>query len=414
MAVYDPRIAYEKSGYLYNQSAPYDGFSSAPAQGVSPWTIELAIDLAANGVGDFFTLDDATKGVLDNVTYKLAGEALVDITGWVRSLDVKRGRSRILEKFTAGSCKIVLDNRERLFDPLMTSSPFYGSIVPRKQIIVSRDGAEVFTGNVQDWDFSYDVSGDDTAMPLSVDGFALVAQSTMTFATATPGYTGARITSTLNSAGWPAGLRDIATGLGSVGADIVADNENVLAYMQKVELSEDGALFIGKSGKFTFRDSSNPVYSGASFGDDISMIDYQVTYGAEELWNKINVTYPNGTAPAGTVTVQDATSQTAYGVFEVTYETLLATSGQATTLANNLLSEYKQPKYRVDSITVFFESLTTVQQAKVLGLELADVVLVEWQRFGPAISQYCIIDGIEHQAKPLEHLITFKLSETTI
>jgi hypothetical protein len=414
VAVYDPRIAYNKSGYLYNQAAPYDGFSSAPAQGVSPWTIELAIDLAANGVGDFFTLDDATKGVLDNVTYKLAGEVLVDITGWVRSLDVKRGRSRILEKFTAGSCKIVLDNRERLFDPLMTSSPFYGSIVPRKQIIVSRDGMEVFTGNVQDWDFSFDVGGMDLAMPSSVDGFALIAQSTMSYATATPSKTGARINTVLDSAGWPTGLRDIATGLGSVGADIVADNENVLAYMQKVELSEDGALFIGKQGKFTFRDSNNPIYTGASFGTDIPMIDYQVTYGVEELWNKINVTYPNGTAPAGTVTVQDTTSQNAYGVFEVTYETLLSSSAQATTLANSLLAQYKQPKYRVDQITVFLESLTTEQQATVLGLELSDAVLVEWQRFGPAISQYCIIDGIEHQAKPLEHLITFKLSETTI
>jgi len=412
VAVYDPRVDYNQSVFQYNSPLPYNGFSAAPAQGVSPWTIELAIDLAANGVGDFFTLDDPVKGVLDNATYKLAGDVLVDITGWVRSVDVKRGRSRILEKFTAGSCKIVLDNRERLFDPLMTASPFYGSIVPRKQIIVSRDGVPVFTGNVQDWDFGYDVGGNDTASPSSTDGFALVAQSTMAAGTATSQLTGARINSVLNNAGWPVGLRDVDAGLSTLDADFVPATQNVLGYMQRVELSEDGALFIGKEGKFTFRDSSTAAYSGASFGDDIPMVDYQVVYGVEELWNKINVTHYAGTVVGGTASAQDAVSQAAYGVLEVTYDTLLSNSTQAAALANSLIAEYAQPKYRVDQIKVFVEALTTEQRGLVLSLELADVVLIDWQRFGPSITQYCVIDGIEHSAKPLEHFITFKLSST--
>ncbi|CAB5217016.1 hypothetical protein UFOVP199_30 [uncultured Caudovirales phage] len=414
MAIYDPRVAYNKSTFHYDGALPYDGFSQAPGTGESPWTVELAIDLAANGAGNFFTLDDATKGVLGNTTYKLAGDVLVDITGWVRSIDVKRGRSRVLEKFTAGSCSLVLDNRERLFDPLMTASPFYGSIVPRKQIIVSRDGLPVFTGNVQDWDFSENVSGDATAEPKSSDGFALVAQSNLPAGTATSQLTGARINAVLNQVGWATGLRDIEAGLATLDADVRANDENVLAYMQKVETSENGALFIAKNGKFTFRDSAAPSYSGVKFGDDIPMIDYQVAYGVEELWNKINVTYTSGSVVAGTVTVEDTTSQTEYGVFEVTYDTLLANSTQATTLANALLAEYSQPKYRVDQITVFMEGLTSAQRTKVLSLELADAVLIEWQRFGPAISQYCIIDGVEHSARPNDHRITFKLSETTI
>ena len=33
-------------------------------------TVEIAFDLSANGVGNWFTLDDPLKGVLDNTTYK--------------------------------------------------------------------------------------------------------------------------------------------------------------------------------------------------------------------------------------------------------------------------------------------------------------------------------------------------------
>ena len=99
--------------------------------------VQIAFDLSANGVGDYFTLDDATKGVLDNATYKLGGDVLVDVTAKVRSVQVRRGRSRQLERFTAGNANIVLDNRDRAFDPLNTASAYYGSILPGKQVIVA-------------------------------------------------------------------------------------------------------------------------------------------------------------------------------------------------------------------------------------------------------------------------------------
>jgi len=415
VVTYDPRINYNTTAHDYTSGLPYDGFSVAPGNGNSPWKIELAVDLAANGVGDFFTLDDPVKGLLDNATYLLAGEVLVDITGWVRGLTVKRGRSRTLEKFTSGSCSITLDNRERLFDPLMAASPFYGAIVPRKQIVVSKNNQPVYIGNVQDWNFSFNVNGDQTAEPASADGFAYFAQASLTPGTATSQLTGARVNTVLDSLGWPTGSRDIDTGLNTLAADIVGDNENGLSYLQKVETSEDGAMFIGKDGKFVFRDSSDPTFSGIQFGDGgIPFVDYQVAYGVEELWNKVNVVWSAGTAIGGTATVEDTLSQGKYGVFEVTYDTLLNSSGSAAALGSAIVSNYSEPKYRVDQIKVLMEGITTEQRADVLSLELADAILVEWQNFGPKISQYCIIDGIEHSADVATHSVTFTLSETTI
>jgi hypothetical protein len=415
MATYDPRIPFDSSATEYSDGTPYDGFSPAPGGGETTWTVLLAIDLSANGVGNWFTLDDATKGVLGNGTYKLAGESLVDITGWVRSLSIERGRSRVLEKFTSGSANLVLDNRERLFDPLMTSSPFYGAIVPRKQIVITKNDQPVYLGNVQDWDFSYDVSGNNTALPKAADGFAYLAQGNLAPGTATSQASGARVQSILTQAGWPTNQRSIATGLATLNADYIPPNTNTLSYLQKVELSESGSMFIAKDGNFTFKDGGSPSFSGVTFGPaGLPFVDYEVVYGVEEMKNKVNVTWTAGTAIGGTATAEDSTSQAAYGVFEVTYETVLNDSTAANAYATAQVTEYAQPKYRVDSITVVVDALTPAQELQVLALELGDAVLISWSPFGETISQYCVIDGIQHQATPATHFITYKLSQTTI
>jgi hypothetical protein len=63
---------------------------------------QIAFDLSLTTGVNFFTLDDPDKGVLDNTEYVLGGDALVDVTEYLRSVQVDRGRSRTLEKFTAG------------------------------------------------------------------------------------------------------------------------------------------------------------------------------------------------------------------------------------------------------------------------------------------------------------------------
>ena len=415
MATYDPRVPFDSSAVEYVDGTPYDGFGIAPGGDNTPWVVLLAIDLSANGIGNWFTLDDATKGVLNNATFKLAGESLVDITGWVRSISVERGRSRVLEKFTSGSANLVLDNRERLFDPLMTSSPFFGAIVPRKQIVISKNDQPVYLGNVQDWDFSYQVSGDNTAIAKAGDGFAYLAQGNLTPGTAISQLSGARVQAVLTEAGWPATQRTIESGLATLDADYIMPNTNVLAYLKKVELSESGSMFIGKNGDFTFKDGGAPSFSGVTFGPaGLPFVDYEVVYGVEEMKNKVNVTWTAGTAIGGTATAEDTSSQDAYGVFEVTYETLLTNGTAALAYATAQVAEYAQPKYRVDSITVIAEALTPAQQLQVLALELGDAVLVSWSPYGEAISQYCVIDGIQHQAVPDQHRVTYKLSQTTI
>ena len=71
-----------------------------------PTRVQIAFDLSATAGVNFFTLDDADKGVLDNTAYLLGGDVLIDVTQYVRDFNVKRGRSTTLQKFTAGQANV--------------------------------------------------------------------------------------------------------------------------------------------------------------------------------------------------------------------------------------------------------------------------------------------------------------------
>ena len=61
--------------------------------------------------GNAFQLDSATRGLLNGTTYLLGGVVQVDVSAYVLSVDVARGRSRQTTHFTAGVAELVLDER---------------------------------------------------------------------------------------------------------------------------------------------------------------------------------------------------------------------------------------------------------------------------------------------------------------
>lgn len=379
--------------------------------------VEIGFDLAPNGVGNWFTLDDPVKGVLDNTTYKLSGEVLVDVSDVTRSVSVNRGRSRTLERFTAGVASVVLDNRDRTFDPLNTASPYYGSITPRRMVRVSDGDDVIYTGNVEEWSWGYDLGGDATATMQAVDGLALLANAVLTPGTATSQKTGARVTAILDDLDWSTGMRDIATGAATLDADVVGEDTNALAYLSKVaDISEPGAFFMSKAGAAAFRDRTdlqNFPDSGVQFGGTgIPFSAYEASAQTTELKNKVVVSWYGGSAIAGEATSNDAVSQAAYGVFDYKADTLLDDSTQAEYLASWLVGKFGTPQYWIDRITVTLDWLTAAQRSDVLGVELADPVLVEFQPpgGGSVISQYLVVDRIEHQATPARHDVTFTMS----
>jgi len=372
----------------------------------------IAMSLYVNGIGNYFTLDDTTKGVLDNTTYVLAGDVAVDVTSDLRAVQVKRGRSRQLSKYVAGTSNLLLTNSARKYDPTYAAGPYYGSIVPGKEVVISHAGVTLATLNVADWNLDYDLGSDDTASVACVDGFQQLAQKTTTAGTATAQLTGARIGAYLTDAGWPLGARAISAGQATLGADVVTSTQNSLAYLQKVEASEPGAFFISKNGLAVFKDRVDlqAFTSNVTIGTGgIGFTNIQVVYGIEELYTSITVNYSGGG-----VTVSDSTAVTSYGPLGLTVDSLLASLGDATDLANWLLSKYKDPTYRISSVTFNMDGITSDQVGQLLTLELGDMVLVTFTpaNLGAPLSQYVNVEGISHDATAALYTMTLSLGET--
>jgi len=385
-------------------------------------TVTISFDLSANGLGDFFTLDDTTKGVLDQGTYLYAGDVAQDVTGDVRKISTRRGRSKQLDRFTAGACTVTLDNRTRKYDPTAgtAQSPYAGQITPGKAVTVAVAGQPVYAGIVQDWNLSYEISGDSTTDAVCADGFSLLAQTVVPVGTATAQATGARIGAYLTTLGWPTALRSIGTGQATLLADIIKANQNGLQYLQKVEASEPGALFIGKDGAMVFRDRLQvQAWNGVTFADDgtgIPFTDLEVEYGTETLFTSTTVTRSNGSATVGTATSTNASAQTAYGRTNLSIDTLLSSDAQASNLSAWLLGKYQQPQYRVRQLKCTLDALNATQAGQLLDLELADVVKFVFtpNQVGSPITQYLIIDSIAHDITPSRHEVTLDVSDTQI
>lgn len=410
MAGFDPRTFYEGT-QVYESGGLYDGWQYK-GDNPGPWYVELGVDLSANGIGDWFTLDDPIKGELDNTTYLLSGDVFVDITRYVRGLSVKRGRSRLLEKFITGACEVTLDNRDRLFDPTLTGAPFTGQIIPRKPVRIYYNTFPVFTGNVQDWDFNY-TTNDATAVMKCLDAFATLATQDVPPQTMTNQLTGARINYVLDQIGFPAELRSVDPGTASVTADVVGANVNALAYLQKIETSQNGLLFITGDGLVRFEDSYDGTPTPVEIGNGgVALSGLEVVYGAEELTNRVTVSYYSGVTQLS-VQVDDVPSQDKYGLFDTSVDTLISGSTAALALANLLLDRYKEPNYRIDSAAFNVEGLDSSGKNKILSLELGDRILLRFRPLGvgETLERSVLVDAIEHTAAPRNHLVSLALTD---
>lgn len=357
-----------------------------------------------------FVLDDPVAGVLDNTEYTLGGLRFVDVSDRVNTMAISRGKNYDLGRYNAGAISVGLINNDRYFDPV------YGTAIdpiPRVPIKVTIDGADQFYGLVNDWNYDYEPGEDSVATVSGTDELTkLATQTVLSSGTAVVQDSGARVTAVLDmfTVDWPADRRNIDAGDSIVEATIW-DSQNALEYLQQVELSENGQLFIGKSGDLFFRRRSDSAPSSASlvkFADDgtgIPVRQFLVNYGSELMVNRVTVT--NST---GTVVASDTLSQATYGVIDETIDTVLNENLDG--LANYVVAKYGQPEYRFDGVVINLDSLGTTDRASALGIELGDVVEIVFtpNNIGSPINKYGQVVAIEHAKDPGQHNIRFGLA----
>ena len=107
-----------------------------------------------------------------------------DVTAYVRGMEISRGVNDDWELVASGSASVTLSNRDRRFDPFNTSGPYYGKLLPRRQIRIrathSATTYDVFRGFVDGWPPQWTDAGYDSTVTLSCfDALQLLGSSSL-------------------------------------------------------------------------------------------------------------------------------------------------------------------------------------------------------------------------------------------
>lgn len=364
-----------------------------------------------------------------------------DVTSEVYSIDLRNGRDTERDKFDPGGGTIKLHNKSRNFDPFFamessyllqadsaskilqasgdgillalapTLAGSYGSMVQGRKVVVKDGAVTVFTGFVEDFDYQWGRAGYASVTLLVQDALATLGRTSYLAHTRTENQlSGTRITEMLNRAevAFPAGTRNISTGLVALQGDSVSYGSNVLNDLQNITATEFGRLFVNHGGTLTYLDryavfGSTP---SAAFNDTYPLTGLpfsgvRVSFGSESLYFAVSVDREGGVAQTVTNTAAQAANP-ALGARHLALSGLLFTSDvYSKALATYLASRYSTSDAIVSSLDVPLARLGVTDRATICALEIGNVVTVDWTPTGSGgtVSQTLAIEGWHYTAE---------------
>jgi hypothetical protein len=233
-------------------------------------------------------------------SWNTASPTWVDITVDVVSVQFRRGANGSLDGngYAAGTGTVVLANNGRKYDPDYSSGTYFGQLLPGKPFrvtFVNSAGTTVtvFRGVTQgDWEQNYEPANRwATAHVDFVDAYALAAASFNVTSGATKLAHEAFNTITAVS-GWP--LRDTPTASSAL---VVEPNETrCLPALQLVEVSEQGRIFVDRTGTWRFINRDTFLSAGSSVatfdddGTDVGYSEVTTSAGREQLRSFVTLT----------------------------------------------------------------------------------------------------------------------------
>ena len=366
----------------------------------------------------------------NNVTiriYDIANPSnYVDVTQYAVSLNVSRGKFRETDYFQAGYASVVFNNYDRVFDPTNTSSPLYGFLNPKQRIYIDINAYAVFSGLVDNWSFTYDKTLEATASFTAYESTNLFVNQYLPAQPFPSELSGARINRILDSTSvqWPSGYgaRSIDAGRQMLDADTITENTNVQEYMNLIQDSEQGQLYMNGTETIFFRDSARTPTSSpgfAVFADDGSTYTYssstynafpyeeiEVSYSTELLSNRILVKSWDGVSYNQT---DETSSQGLYGLFTLVLDkVLISGSTVLSNLAQWLKNKYAYPEYRFNRLRVNLYALSLLDQSQFVSqVQLNGFAKIKFKPngTGSTIERYVRVIGIEHEVESGSHYV---------
>jgi hypothetical protein len=383
-----------------------------------------------------FVLDDTTKGVLNNTEYVLNGTTqYASVIDGSTNITVTRGRRDIGDQFTAGSMNFnLLDGYAGgVFNPFNQDSPFFDTanaqpgLAPMRNVILTREGEELFNGYIIDYTYDFNLGGLDEVNVACADRFYVLSQTYMDEYNVSEELANVRVEAVLDlpevNAFQLPGERNIETStitLGGAAAYTVPNGTSVAAYMAKINESVQGRIFVARDGTFTFQDRIGTTLSAsvADFHDNGTNIPYDqvgISFEANQVVNRASVTHAGATSPE---VAEDLASQATYFIQTTSIsDALVHDDTAALDLADYLLVAEPEPRYT--SVSTPFLTLTDAQRDTVAVIEIGNTITVE-KSFATGLTttqlaQELAVEGIQHQIDLSSgHRITLFTSPTTL
>lgn len=233
------------------------------------------VELDYGATTNAFRLDDLVAGLLDSSTYYLDGAPLyVDVTNYVKAVSIRRGRENRYRDATGqpSSATIILEDRDWYFSLVNTASPYYNSTKGRlgfelsSNVRISRNGTYLFVGIIAQYKQEIEKPNRSVVTITCSDELYTFNNIKTPAFTPTVQYAGARINTVLDNAQlfMKPGSRDINTGIAKLGTAPIDESASILEYLQRINNSEQGRIFIKADGSFAFDQRLLPEYAAIS------------------------------------------------------------------------------------------------------------------------------------------------------
>jgi len=393
---------------------------------------ELFIDTGF--VLNAFTLDNTTRGVLDNTEYVLDGlTEFAPMLEYSTNVNIKRGRRDVVDQFSAVTMSFILiySLAGGTLNPLYSSSPYVDpdeqfTLAPLRKVSFGRYNSvgtfiELFKGQIVNYDYNYQLGAQNIISVYCADDFYLLAQTALAEFNVSEQLSSARISAVLDlpEVAYPALSRDIETGtqtLGGAAAYTVPEGTNVKAYFDQIQAAEQGRIFMSRTGDLTSQPRVGQTLSGsvADFHDDGTNIPYNslaISYNADLIVNRASIQHLGATSPE---VADDAASQSKYLIQNYSdTSSLLHNDAAALDLANYLL--VGEPEATFNAVQTEYLMLTTAQREALALVDIGDTITITNTITGGEVAQELAVEGIEISVNVNNgHRVTFYTSATVI
>lgn len=246
------------------------------------------VELDAGFYQNVFTLDDDLLGILDE-DFLEGSTTFFDVTEYVVSVSIKRGRSSQDAQFGAATCNITIDDLlgQDKFSVANNSSPYWNvergrlGFEPRRQVRISRNGEYLFKGFIVNYNTEFSIDNHNMISIECADAFLNLSTTTINEFTPPAETSGARVDRILGlpEVSFPSDPAPIIdAGVANL-SSIAVGVQTPLAYFNNlVESAEQGRFYIDRNGALNW-ESRTPQSTDVSptiiFADnDVTKIPY--------------------------------------------------------------------------------------------------------------------------------------------